>query len=71
VRSGVQVFSVSFTVAPFAIVSGIVTAITERYWFQNVFGWSLVVIGFGVMTLLDFDAMPVIWIIGWDFFPLT
>jgi hypothetical protein len=63
VRSGVQIFSLSFTIAPFAIVSGIITAITKRYWFQNVFGWSLAGIGLGLMILLDYGASTWVWIV--------
>ncbi|KAL8287529.1 hypothetical protein RQP46_003387 [Phenoliferia psychrophenolica] len=60
--SGVDSFSLSFTVAPFAIVAGASIAITRHYWAQNVVGWVFVIVGFWSMTLLKWDSSMAEWV---------
>lgn len=61
VESGVKIFSISFTIAPFAIIMGASVTITGHYWLQNPLGWALVTIGFGLMSLIEYDSGPAMW----------
>ncbi|KAI0046881.1 iron permease [Auriscalpium vulgare] len=53
VGSGVDMFGLSFTVPAFAIACGLSVQIVDRYRPQNYVRWVLIVIGFGVLSLLD------------------
>lgn len=56
VQSGVHTFNLSFTIAPLAIISGLVVNKTGHYKSQISVGWSLLLIGLGLMTLLRADS---------------
>ncbi|KAI0046869.1 iron permease [Auriscalpium vulgare] len=53
VGSGVDMFGLSFTVPTFAIACGLSVQIVDRYRPQNYIGWALIIIGFGILSLLD------------------
>lgn len=53
IQSGVDMFGTSFVVPVFAIGTGISVQVFKRYRPQNHLGWMLIVIGFGVLSLLD------------------
>jgi len=63
VRSGIDVFSLSFTVAPLAIITGISVTLTGHYLIQCYLGWAFTIAGFGVMTLLKADSGEVVWVL--------
>lgn len=44
-QSGVDLFSICFTIAPFAIVCGITVTISGHYKVQNLIAWALLAIG--------------------------
>ncbi|GAA99522.1 hypothetical protein E5Q_06223 [Mixia osmundae IAM 14324] len=62
IRSGIQIFPLSFTVAPFAIITGLLVMIQGKYRWLNVIGWALAATGAGVLYLLSYDARPALWI---------
>ncbi|KZT24131.1 iron permease [Neolentinus lepideus HHB14362 ss-1] len=53
IRSGVDVFGLCFTVAPFGILCGALVQISKKYRPANWTGWVLMTIGCGLLTLLN------------------
>ncbi|KAI0759680.1 iron permease [Trametes elegans] len=53
VGSGVDMFPLCFTVPAFAIFTGLSVQLVNRYRPQNYLGWALIIVGFGVLSLLD------------------
>ncbi|KZP26300.1 iron permease [Athelia psychrophila] len=52
-QSSVNMLSITLLVAPVAIVTGVSVEILNRYRPQNRIGWVLIVLAFGLFTLLD------------------
>ncbi|PPQ76375.1 hypothetical protein CVT26_010199 [Gymnopilus dilepis] len=65
IRSGVDMFGLAFTIAPFAIVTGASVQISSKYRPQHYIGWILIIIGFGLFSMLDIDS-PRSWYIGFQ-----
>ena len=53
VGSGVDMFALCLTIPPFAIFTGLSVQILNRYRPQNYVGWILIIVGFGILSLLD------------------
>ncbi|KAI0353760.1 iron permease [Trametes cingulata] len=53
VASGVDFFPLCLTVPAFAILAGLSVQIVHRYRPQNYLGWALMIVGFGMLTILD------------------
>ncbi|ORY69454.1 iron permease [Leucosporidium creatinivorum] len=65
IQSGVNLFSLSFTVAPLAIITGISVTITGHYANltpQQLIGWALIIIGFGLTSMLRWDSPKGAWV---------
>ncbi|GAA6020021.1 hypothetical protein JCM10207_006761 [Rhodosporidiobolus poonsookiae] len=62
IQSGVDLFPVSFVVAPFAIFAGISITVTGHYRWQNLAGWVICVVAFGVMTLFKANSEKSLWV---------
>ncbi|KAG9035122.1 hypothetical protein FRB95_011989 [Tulasnella sp. JGI-2019a] len=56
VRAGVSLFGLAFTIAPAAVVCGFLVAKLNRYVPQNVAGWVLTTVGFGIMSMLTVSS---------------
>ncbi|KDE09666.1 hypothetical protein MVLG_00072 [Microbotryum lychnidis-dioicae p1A1 Lamole] len=56
VQAGVDTFSLSFTVAPLSIITGVVIGYQGVYKVWNVLGWALTAVGFGITALMKFDC---------------
>ena len=67
IQSGVSTFSLSFTIAPLAIIAGISVGVTGHYKLQNHIGWALASIGMGLMTLIKWDSGKAVWVGLWVF----
>jgi len=61
VQSGVKIFSISWTIAPFAIITGAIVTVTGHYVALNWLGWALVTIGCGLMSLLKYNSPTSMW----------
>ncbi|KDE09667.1 hypothetical protein MVLG_00073 [Microbotryum lychnidis-dioicae p1A1 Lamole] len=61
VKAGVDTFSLSFTIAPMAIVTGVSIGILGTYRKQNLFGWALAMIGFGLTSMLKYNSSKAAW----------
>ncbi|KAI5478027.1 MFS multidrug transporter [Pseudohyphozyma bogoriensis] len=61
-RSGIDLFSLSFTVVPFGVLTGASVTITGHYMLQNLVGWGLSALGFGLTTLLKVDSPQSAWV---------
>ncbi|CEL06579.1 hypothetical protein ASPCAL09752 [Aspergillus calidoustus] len=62
ILTGVALFPQTFTVAPAAIICGVVVTLTGRYRWGLWFGWSLSILGLGLLCLLDTRTKTVQWI---------
>lgn len=60
--SGISIFPETFTVAPVAVVTGILVTITGRYRWALWSGWFLTTLGIGILYILDRDTSIVAWV---------
>ena len=51
--SGVDLFPLCLTIPAFAIATGLSVQIIDRYRPQNYIGWAFIIVGFGVLGILD------------------
>ncbi|TBU25225.1 iron permease [Dichomitus squalens] len=61
IRSSVNLFATSLVISPTAIICGAVIKGTNKYRAVNYVGWALMIIGFGLLTLLKADASTGDW----------
>ncbi|KAI0636248.1 iron permease [Trametes polyzona] len=61
IRSSVNVFATALVMAPSAIVCGVIVKKTNRYVPANYVGWVLIMIGFGLLSLLKADSRTAAW----------
>ncbi|KAF8970152.1 iron permease [Flammula alnicola] len=64
-RSGVDMFGLAFTIAPFAMITGASVQMSSRYRPQHYIAWIFIIIGFGLLSMLDIDS-PKSWYIGFQ-----
>ncbi|KAG8746826.1 hypothetical protein FRC10_003348 [Ceratobasidium sp. 414] len=57
IKSGVDLFGIAFTVAPFAIFTGISTVVLKKYRPQNYIAWVFNIVGMGVLSTLKYDSL--------------
>lgn len=62
VIAGISVFPETFTVAPVAVVTGLIITKTGRYRWALWAGWVLATLGLGILYLLDLDTTIAAWI---------
>ncbi|KAM0786353.1 hypothetical protein ACM66B_001824 [Microbotryomycetes sp. NB124-2] len=62
VKSGVNTFSLSFTIAPMAIVLGILVPLVKNYKIPSIIGWSILTLSFGLMSMLKWDSGKAEWV---------
>ena len=62
ILSGVSLFPETFTVAPAALVTGIIITKTGRYRFAIYLGWLLTILGTGLLYLQDVHTPTAEWI---------
>ena len=56
IRSGVDMLASALIISPFALICGAVVKITGKYRPVNYAGWILMIIGFGLLSLLKADS---------------
>jgi hypothetical protein len=56
IRSGVDIFGATFTIAPFAMINGISVLLLNRYRPQNYLAWVLGIIGMVLFSTLKVDS---------------
>ncbi|KAG9075251.1 hypothetical protein FS749_013098 [Ceratobasidium sp. UAMH 11750] len=56
IKSGVDLFGIAFTIAPFAIVTGISTVVLKKYRPQNYIAWGFTLVGMGLLSTLKYDS---------------
>ncbi len=61
IKSGVDLFSLSFIVAPFAIIAGATIGATGHYLAHNYLGWAFSLVGFGTLSILTADSSTAMW----------
>ncbi|KAF8810805.1 MFS general substrate transporter [Phlegmacium glaucopus] len=61
-RSGIDMFPYSFSVAPFAIVAGGTATAFNRYKPQNVMAWVFITVGMGLQSTLNVDSAVRNWV---------
>ncbi|KAI0648736.1 iron permease [Trametes meyenii] len=62
IRSSVNVFPTALVMSPSAIICGIIVKKTNKYRPSNYIGWVLILIGFGLLTLLKADSSTGEWV---------
>ena len=62
VGSGVDMFALVLTIPPFAVLTGLSVQIVNCYRPQNYVGWILMIIGFGVLSILDENSSRAMYI---------
>ena len=62
ILAGVSLFPITFTVAPAAIVAGIVISITGHYRWVTWCGWVLTTLGLGLLNLLNKETSTTAWV---------
>ncbi|KAL8785591.1 MAG: hypothetical protein Q9195_008577 [Heterodermia aff. obscurata] len=62
ILSGVSLFPQTFTVAPAAVIVGVLVSATGRYRWAVWSGWVLTTLGTGLLYLLDVTTSPRAWI---------
>ncbi|PGG96506.1 hypothetical protein AJ79_09566 [Helicocarpus griseus UAMH5409] len=60
--SGVALFPETFTVAPTAILIGVLTSLTGRYQWSIYLGWFLATVGMGLFCVINVNTSVVGWI---------
>ena len=55
-RSSIDTFPIAFVLSPFALISGILIKIVQKYRLMNLVGWIISIVGFGVLSLLRPDS---------------
>ncbi|KAI9791161.1 MAG: hypothetical protein M1833_001571 [Piccolia ochrophora] len=63
IHSSLSVFPETFTVAPAAVVAGVVTTITGRFRWAIWSGWVLTALGTGLLQLMDVDTSTAVWVV--------
>ncbi|GAA6020017.1 hypothetical protein JCM10207_006760 [Rhodosporidiobolus poonsookiae] len=61
IQSGINLFPVSFIVAPFAIVCGISVTVTGHFKLQSIIGFAFATVGAGLLSLLKWDSGKAMW----------
>ncbi|CAE6468598.1 unnamed protein product [Rhizoctonia solani] len=56
IRSGVDLFGIAFTVAPFAILTGVSAVVFKKYRPQNYVAWVMATIGLGLLSTIKADS---------------
>jgi MFS family permease len=54
--SGIDLFGLTFSSAPMSILAGISVGVTKRFRPQMWIGWSLTIVGFGLLSTVEFDT---------------
>ncbi|KAF7378339.1 putative iron permease [Mycena sanguinolenta] len=62
IRSGADLLGLAFVIPVLAILTGVSVQILDRYRPQNYIGWTLIMVGFGLFTLLDKNSSKSIYI---------
>ncbi|CAL1715229.1 unnamed protein product [Somion occarium] len=62
IRSGVDMLATALIISPFALICGIVVKVTGKYRPVNYVGWVLMIIGFGLLSLLKADSNTGQWV---------
>ncbi|RMD44218.1 hypothetical protein DV735_g781, partial [Chaetothyriales sp. CBS 134920] len=61
-RSGIMLFPIALTTAPFGVIAGILITVTGHYRPFHFLGFALMTVGCGLFTLLDADSSTGSWV---------
>ncbi|KAI0648730.1 iron permease [Trametes meyenii] len=61
IHSSINLFATALVMAPSAIVCGVIVKKTNKYRPANYVGWALIMIGFGLLSLLKADSSTAAW----------
>ncbi|KZO94654.1 MFS multidrug transporter [Calocera viscosa TUFC12733] len=61
-RSSVQSLPTAFTIAPWAIITGVSVSLTNHYVGQNIAAWAVSIAGFVLLSTLTKDATTAQWV---------
>lgn len=49
-------------IAPFGLAAGMLVHVTKKYRPANYLGWVITIVGFGILTLLNYDSTTGQWV---------
>ncbi|TCD71947.1 hypothetical protein EIP91_000079 [Steccherinum ochraceum] len=62
IHAGVVMLPTALVISPFAVVAGIAIKVLGKYRPNNVVGWVLIILGYGVLSLLKLDSSAGQWV---------
>ncbi|KAM0745895.1 iron permease [Meredithblackwellia eburnea MCA 4105] len=62
IRGGIDLFSLSFTIAPFGMIAGMIVTVTTKYKWLNVVGWIMTCTGLGLMSMIKYNSPTAMWV---------
>lgn len=62
IGSGVDLLIAALVIAAFALLSGVAVQVTQKYVPSNIAGWILMIVGFGVLSLLKYGDSTSQWL---------
>jgi hydrogenase/urease accessory protein HupE len=66
IRSAIDVLATALVVAPWALICGVMVAVTGVYRPMNILGWLFSIVGFGLLSTLSDDSSVAKWV-GFQF----
>ena len=66
IRSSVDTLPISVVMTPFAMFCGIMIKVTQKYRPINYLGWTLSIVGFGLLSILNPESSTAKWV-GFEF----
>ena len=66
IRSSVDMLPISVVMTPFAMFCGIMIKVTQKYRPINYLGWTLSIVGFGLLSILNPESSTAKWV-GFEF----
>ena len=61
-RSSVELLPITLVIAPFAFFGGGFVQVSQKYRWVNVLGWACLLVGFGLLSLLDSSTSTGKWV---------
>ncbi|KAH8818766.1 iron permease [Flagelloscypha sp. PMI_526] len=62
IKSGVDILPIALLIAPMGFANGVAVQIFKRYLPGNYLGWTLSIVGFGILSMLKEDSSTAQWV---------
>ncbi|CDO75065.1 hypothetical protein BN946_scf184605.g6 [Trametes cinnabarina] len=61
IHSSINLFATALVCSPFSLIGGVIVKATNKYRLANYLGWTLTIIGVGLLSLLKDDSSTAAW----------